>query len=76
MTRRVLAAALGCLLVLALATPARAAGLRDASPPAATPSRTAAPSAVASPLGSVAGVIVILVIGGGFLWLRARAMRR
>jgi hypothetical protein len=73
--RRVVGAALVFFLALALAAPARAAGLRDASAPPASPTPSAAADA-GNPLGSVAGIVLILVIGGGFFWLRARAMRR
>jgi hypothetical protein len=71
----VLVAVLVCVLALALTAPARAAGLRDTSAPPATPTPSA-PAEPGNPLGSVGGVVVILVLGGGFLWLRARAMRR
>jgi hypothetical protein len=74
--RRVLGAAFVMLLALTLGAPARAAGLGDASPPAASPTPSAATADAGNPLGSVGGIVVILVLGGGFLWLRARAMRR
>ncbi len=55
--------------------------------PSATPSRprptdpvsvSSSPAAddAANPLGSGAGIIVLVAIGGGFLWLRSRATRR
>lgn len=60
----------------------RAGVLADGTAPSATPSgsESSSPSPGASgspnPLGSGVGIVVLLVIGGAFLWFRGRALRR
>lgn len=41
-----------------------------------SPSSSPANDDNANPFGSGAGVVVLVVIGGAFLWLRSRALRR
>jgi len=41
-----------------------------------SPSSSPASDDTANPFGSGAGIVVLVVIGGAFLWLRSRALRR
>ena len=54
--------------------PASPSSPQPTDPTSASPSP--ANGDAASPLGSGAGIIVLVAIGGAFLWLRTRAMRR
>ncbi len=55
-------------------------GYASAQPPRATdpPSASSSPASdrAANPLGSGTAILVLVVIGGAFLWLRSRALRR
>ncbi|MGZ8585220.1 MAG: hypothetical protein ACXWXQ_09315 [Actinomycetota bacterium] len=41
-----------------------------------TPTPTPSPAGVGGAIGTVAGAVVIALIAGAFLWMRARALRR
>ncbi|MGZ8635922.1 MAG: hypothetical protein ACXWX2_02960 [Actinomycetota bacterium] len=42
----------------------------------ATVTPTPSPAGVGGAIGTVAGAVVIALIAGAFLWMRARALRR